>query len=240
MAVCLLVRHGHSSANADGVLAGWTPGVALTDRGVAQAAAVAADLAGLPVTRIVSSPLDRCRDTAGPLAAALGLPIETDDDLGECHYGGWTGGRLADLAKDPLWRVVQDDPASARFPDTAAYRAESLAQMAARVVNAVRRLDDEVTAEHGTDAVWVAVSHGDPIKSVLADAAGAGLAGLQRIHVDPGSLSVIRRTDGRSLVVTTNRRVASLSESLGSLEQARGRPGDAPVGGGSGSAASGE
>ena len=77
-------------------------------------------------------------------------------------------------------------------------------------------------------------------KSVLADAAGAGLAGLQRIHVDPGSVSVIRRTDGRSLVVTTNRRAASLSESLGSLEQARGRPGDAPVGGGSGSAASGE
>ena len=111
-------------------------------------------------------------------------------------------GRLADLAKDPLWRVVQDDPASARFPDTAAYRAESLAQMAARVVNAVRRLDDEVTAEHGTDAVWVAVSHGDPIVGP-ADAAGAGLAGLQRIHVDPGSVSVIRRTDGRSLVVTT-------------------------------------
>lgn len=204
VALLLLVRHGHSTANADSVLAGWTEGVGLTERGRDDVARLAGRLsdAGTEVARLVTSPLQRCRETAGLLLP--GATAEIIDDLGECHYGAWTGRPIAELTSEPLWRTVQDDPASARFPDSERYAAESLAQMSARIVAAITRIDAEVEAERGPDAVWVAVSHGDPIKSVIADAVGAGLGGLQRVHVDPASVSVIRRVGGRAMVMAVN------------------------------------
>ncbi|HSO65596.1 MAG TPA: MSMEG_4193 family putative phosphomutase [Ornithinibacter sp.] len=202
MAIVLLLRHGLSTANADGVLAGWTEGIGLTDAGRTQAARVAERLAPLTVVRAVSSPLQRCLETAS--VALTGHEVGRDDRLGECHYGGWTGRRLAEAAQDDLWRVVQDDPASARFPPDDRYASESLGQMAERVVGGVRALDAEVEAEHGAHAVWVAVSHGDPIKSVVAEAVGAGLAGLQRVRVDPGSLTAVHITPTRMVLLASN------------------------------------
>ncbi|MFC7492377.1 MULTISPECIES: MSMEG_4193 family putative phosphomutase [unclassified Knoellia] len=232
MALLLLVRHGHSTANADAVLAGWTKGVGLTDRGRADVARIAARLAetGTEVARLVTSPLQRCRETSELLLP--GATAEVDDDLGECHYGAWTGRPIAELASEPLWRTVQDDPASARFPDSELYAAESLPEMAARIGAAVRRIDAEVEAERGPDAVWVAVSHGDPIKALLADAMGAGLGGLQRVHVDPASVSVIRRTGERAMVMAVN----SSGDAIRPHQKAAAAvpPGDAVVGGGTG------
>ena len=124
MAIVLLLRHGHSTANAQGVLAGWTEGVGLTDTGREQAARVAERLAPLTIARAVSSPLQRCLETAS--VALAGHDVGRDDRLGECHYGGWTGRSLADAAKEPLWRVVQDDPGAATFPPDDVYAAESL------------------------------------------------------------------------------------------------------------------
>lgn len=235
MAVCFLVRHGHSTANAAGLLAGWLPDVALTDRGEAQARALAAAFGEVRVLRVVTSPLSRCVATAAALTSA-GLPrAEVDDELGECHYGAWTGRALGDLARDPLWRTVQDDPEAARFPDSAAYRGESLGEMATRVTTAIRRSDGEVTSAHGPDAAWVAVSHGDPIKAVLAQATGGGVAGLQRFHVDPGSVSVVRYAVDRAIVLATNVRAGGL-EGLIAATSGGPRAGDAVVGGGSGAA----
>lgn len=204
VALLLLVRHGHSTANADAVLAGWSDGVGLTDRGRTDVGRLASRLAdaGTEVARLVTSPLQRCRETAGLLLP--GARAEVVQDLGECHYGAWTGRRIAELVSEPLWRTVQDDPAGARFPDSDRYAAESLAEMAERITSAVRRIDAEVEAERGPDAVWVAVSHGDPIKAVLAEAMGAGLAGLQRVHVDPASVSVVRWSGGRPMVLAVN------------------------------------
>lgn len=235
MAVCFLVRHGHSTANAAGLLAGWLPDVALTDRGEAQARALAAALGEVGVLRVVTSPLSRCVATAAALTSA-GLPTaEVDDELGECHYGAWTGRALGDLARDPLWRTVQDDPEAARFPDSAAYRGESLGEMATRVTTAIRRADAQVTTAHGPEAAWVAVSHGDPIKAVLAQATGGGVAGLQRFHVDPGSVSVVRYAADRAIVLATNVRAGGL-ESLIAATSGGPRAGDAVVGGGGGAA----
>jgi probable phosphomutase (TIGR03848 family) len=232
VALLLLVRHGHSTANADAVLAGWTEGVGLTDRGRTDVGRLATRLAeaGTEVARLVTSPLQRCRETAGLL-----LPdatAEIVEDLGECHYGAWTGRPIAELTSEPLWRTVQDDPASARFPDSDRYAAESLAEMAARIVAAVKRIDAEVEAERGPDAVWVAVSHGDPIKAVLADAMGAGLGGLQRVHVDPASVSVIRRSGERSMVMAMN----SSGDAVRPHQKASPivPAGDATIGGGTG------
>jgi probable phosphomutase (TIGR03848 family) len=200
----LLVRHGHSSANGEGILAGRLPGVHLTERGRGQAAALGERFAGAQVVRVVSSPLERCLETAQPLAAAAGVEVVVEDGLQECAYGAWSGRRLSELAKEPLWSTVQDDPANARFPDHDEYAAESLQEMSDRVVEAVRRHDAQVREEHGPGAVWVAVSHGDLVKAVLADATGAGLGHFQRYTADPASVCAIRYGERHTFLLSAN------------------------------------
>jgi len=229
MTTVLLVRHGVTDANRGGVLAGWTPGVHLADKGREQALALAARLAPVPVAAIVTSPLDRCVETAEALAAGRELTVETDDDLGECKYGDWTGQELKKLAKDPLWKVVQAHPSAATFPG-----GEALRDTQARAVDAVRRINERL----GPDATWIAVSHGDVIKSLLADALGLHLDQFQRIHVDPCSLSVVRYTTLRPFVVRMNDLGGSVADLVPPAKKSRAkRPSsDAVVGGGAGSA----
>jgi probable phosphomutase (TIGR03848 family) len=227
----LLVRHGRTTANSSGVLAGRSSGVHLDDVGASQAEAVGQRLADLPLARLVSSPLARCRQTLAAIAAAHSAPPEpvTDAGLTECGYGDWTGKPLKSLAKDPLWKTVQNQPSAVTFPD-----GESMQQMQARAVSAVRRHDAEVEQEHGPDALWVAVSHGDVLKSILADALGLHLDLFQRIVVDPGSLSVVRYTPGRPFVQHLNDRGSDLAGLRPPKRRRRRARGDAPVGGGAG------
>ncbi|MGK4579890.1 histidine phosphatase family protein [Kitasatospora sp. HPMI-4] len=229
MPTLLLVRHGRSTANTAGILAGWTPGVELDDTGRTQAEALAGRLAGIPLVQAVSSPLERCRQTLEPLLAArpeLGQAA-LDERLGECHYGDWTGRPLAELAKEPLWRTVQDHAAAAAFPG-----GESLRELSHRTVTAVREWDEKIAAEHGPEAVWVACSHGDVIKAVLADALGLHLDHFQRISVEPCSVTAIRYTPQRPFVL----RVGDTG-TLASLAPRRAEhapSGDAVVGGDTG------
>lgn len=162
---------------------------------------------------LYSSPVQRCQETAAALGAGLPVPV-LDDRLGETHYGAWTGRRLSDLATEPLWRVIQDDPGTATFPDGGGYRAESMAQMAERIWGALVDVDEVVTRAHGPDALWVAVSHGDPIKAALAQAAGVGIDGVQRFRVDPASMSVIARHEGRSAIWAVNTTAGALTAYL--------------------------
>ncbi len=235
MATLLLVRHGRTAANASGVLAGWTPGVGLDDAGAAQAAALGERLAPLPVARLVVSPLQRCQETAQALVAARthGAPeLLTDDRLGECRYGDWTGRELKTLAKEPMWRVVQAHPSAAVFPGD---DGEPMRSMAERAVAAVREHDAAVD----DDALWVAVSHGDVIKAILADALGLHLDQFQRIVVDPCSVSVVRYTSLRPFVVRMNDtggRVDGLVPPRRRSRRRRPTSSDAAVGGGSGAA----
>jgi probable phosphomutase (TIGR03848 family) len=132
--------------------------------------------------------------------------VHTDKALTECDYGEWQGRPLKELARLALWKTVQTNPSAATFPG-----GESLPQMQARAVDAVRRRDAAVTAAHGAGAVWLAVSHGDVIKSVIADALGMHLDLFQRIQVDPSSISVIRYTEARPYVLATNTHEGDLS-----------------------------
>ena len=225
-----MIRHGRTAANATGTLAGWTEGIGLDEVGRAQAADLALRLRVLPIRALVSSPLQRCVETAQIVAGALeDVAVTVDERLGECRYGSWTGGSLKELAEEPLWRTVQDQPSAARFPDGEAFPGESIAQMQARGLMAVREIDAAVGAEHGPRALWALVSHGDVIKSILADATGAHLDHFQRIVVGPASLSVVSYTDRRPFVVRLNDCGTDLSAFVPP-------PGDAPVGGGAGSA----
>jgi len=229
----LIVRHG-LTASTGTALTGWTPGISLDDRGRAQASAVGARLAGLPVDAIVSSPLDRCRETAEAIARARPVPslsVQIDERVGECHYGDWTGQPLRKLAKDPLWPVVQAHPSAVRFPGPAG---ESMVDMQARAVSALRDWNQRL----GRDAVYVVCSHGDVIKSILTDSLGMHLDMCQRIQVDPCSLSVIRYTPLRPFVLRMNDTggdVSSLKRPDKKVPGASARHvADAQVGGGAG------
>jgi probable phosphomutase (TIGR03848 family) len=226
MATVILVRHGRTTANASGVLAGRTAGVKLDEVGRAQADRTAERLSVVPLVGVVSSPLERCRQTSRAiLARQEGAPATSvEKGITECDYGQWQGRKLAELAKEDLWSVVQSNPSAAMFPD-----GESLATMQSRSVAAIRRHDAAFEAEHGPGAVWVAVSHGDIIKSILADALGMHLDLFQRINVNPASVSIIRYGTSRPDVVATN-------TDAGDLSWLKAKPAgeDAQVGGGAG------
>jgi probable phosphomutase (TIGR03848 family) len=227
----ILLRHGRTTANTGGVLAGWTPGVQLDETGQAQVQAVAQRLAPVPLAAVVTSPLERCRQTAAAVAAGRDLQVRDDDRLGEARYGDWTGRSLKELAKDPLWKVVQQHPSAAVFPGP---EGEGLAHTQARAVAAVRSWN----AALGPDAVWLACSHGDVIKAVLADALGLHLDQFQRIVVDPASVSVISYTDTRPFVLRTNDTGGDVSGLIPPRRSRRRRKAssDAAVGGGAGAA----
>jgi len=191
----LLVRHG-LTATTGHVLTGWLPGINLDDRGQAQAVALAARLAALPLEAIVSSPLERCVQTAEAIAASRsGQAVLTDDRVGECRYGDWTGKPLKKLAREPLWRVVQAHPSAVTFPG-----GESMRDVQHRAVAAVRDWNTKL----GSNATYLICSHGDVIKAVVADSLGLHLDQSQRIQVDPCSLTMIRYTPLRPFLVRMN------------------------------------
>ncbi len=235
MTLVLLVRHG-LTATTGSVLTGWTQGIPLDDRGRRQAADLAARLAPLRLDAIISSPLERCWQTAAAVAAAgeERPAVVADDRLGECHYGDWTGQPLKRLAREPLWRVVQAHPGAARFPGA---DGESILDMQHRAVSAIREWNERL----GADAVYLACSHGDVIKSVIADSVGMHIDMLQRIQVDPASLTVIRYTPLRPFLVRMNDTggavdglISNKPERKRQSAQSAQREAEAAVGGGAG------
>ena len=253
MTTVLLVRHG-LTATTGHVLTGWLPGVGLDERGRQQAKALAARIAPVPLDAVVTSPLDRCQQTAEAIIAASNPgngqrhQAVVDDRVGECHYGDWTGKPLKELAKDPLWPVVQVHPSAVRFPGP---EGESMLDMQHRAVTAVR----DWNARLGKDATYLICSHGDVIKAIVADSLGLHLDQSQRIVADPCSLTVIRYTPLRPFVLRLNDVGGTVDDLLPRPEEARqagqdgqdgqaGQDGlesqsDAVIGGGAGAAASG-
>ncbi len=227
MSTVLLVRHGLTAMTGP-VLAGRTPQVHLDERGTKQAAAVAGRLAALKLAAVVTSPLERCVETAQAIRDAQpgDPPWHVDDRIIEVGYGDWTGKALKDLARDPLWKVVQAQPSAVRFPN-----GEALADMSARAVAAIRDWDTRL----GQDAVWVACSHGDVIKAIVADALGLHLDQYQRIVPDPCSVTVIRYTPTRPYVIRVNDTGGDLSGFAPPKRRRRTkRVDDATIGGGAG------
>lgn len=226
MATVILVRHGRTTANATGLLAGRAEGVDLDQVGRDQAALAGDRLAAVPVAGVLTSPLERCQQTAQLIIdRQAGAPnMLVDQALIECDYGHWQGRTLSDLATEDLWPVVQSQPSAVVFPG-----GESMAGMQARSVAAIRRHDAAVEAEYGPGAVWVAVSHGDIIKSILADAFGMHLDLFQRINVGPATASIVHYGASRPSVHATNTTAGDLSWLSNDVLS-----GDAPVGGGAG------
>ncbi len=191
MTTLLLVRHGLTHLTGP-VLSGWTPGLHLDDRGTQQAARLAERLRPVPLAALVSSPLERCLDTVAPIVAGRQLEVTIDDRLGEARYGDWNGKEIRTLVRDPLWKVIQSQPSAVTFPN-----GEAMRDVQARSLAAVA----DWNARLGPDATWLACSHADVIKGIVADALGLHLDQFQRIAISPASLTVIRYgTSGRAVV----------------------------------------
>ncbi|HVF54212.1 MAG TPA: MSMEG_4193 family putative phosphomutase [Actinomycetota bacterium] len=186
MTIFYLVRHA-VTAHTGHKLTGWAPGVHLTDEGRAQADAVAERLARLPIKAVYSSPIDRTRETAAPIAERLNLEVELRDDLGEVQYGKWTNRSMKTLARTKLWTQVQRWPSAARFPD-----GETLQETQARAVADIAALN----AEHPRGAICC-VTHAEIIRLVMAHYLGVHIDLFQRIVISPASVSILGiGTDG--------------------------------------------
>jgi probable phosphoglycerate mutase len=193
MTVLVLIRHGMTSVTGR-KLTGWSPGVHLSAEGHTQAERLAERLEPLPIHAIYSSPLERCRETASPIAGRRRLAVRVRPQLGEVRYGDWTGRSLAQLRRTKLWRRVQLVPSNVRFPG-----GESFIEVQQRAVTELLRIADA----HPDDVVAVC-SHADVIKLVLAHFAGMHEDAFQRLVVDPCSVSVVAIADGVPRVVKVN------------------------------------
>jgi probable phosphoglycerate mutase len=199
----LLVRHGQTSTTGS-VLPGRAAGLHLSDAGRAQADAAAARLAGLKdVAAVYASPLERTRETAAPIAKAVGVRARISRGLLECDFGAWTGRKLADLMKLPEWRTVQTAPSVFRFPD-----GESFTEMQQRIVGDLQ----ELVARHPGERI-VCVSHADPIKAAVAHFAGTHLDLFQRTVISPCSVTPLLLGAGSPVVLAVN----SCGDDLSSL-----------------------
>jgi probable phosphomutase (TIGR03848 family) len=191
----LLVRHG-VTATTGMILPGRAPGLHLSERGVAQAERVAermGELARKPVA-LYSSPLERTRETAAPIARALRLRPQIDRGLIECDFGLWTGKKLHLLAKKPEWRAVQHAPSTFRFPE-----GESFTELQLRMWTTL----EKIAAKHRNRTV-VVVSHADPIKAAVTYAQGVPLDLFQRTVISTCSISAIGFTNGAPVVLSVN------------------------------------
>jgi broad specificity phosphatase PhoE len=157
----LLVRHASTDYVEAGRLAGRSPGIRLNERGRAQALAVAERLASLPIAAVYSSPLERAIETAGPIAELHRIPVCSLEGLVETNCGEWTGCLIEELGRTDQWRWMQAAPSCTRHPG-----GESMAEVQARMV-----------------------SHGDPIRLLLAFHTGLHLDMFQRLAIDPASIS---------------------------------------------------
>ena len=198
MGTLLLIRHGRTAANAEGILAGRTPGVVLDEVGRDTTKALAIRLKEVKVAQVVVSPLERTQETAGLLFDAS-MPTALEVRLLECDYGTWQGMKLSELVTNELWPIVQQRPDEMIFPD-----GEAMNDMAARASSAMREWDAKLVAQHGSDVVWAAVSHGDIIKAICADAMGLPLRKFQTLMIDPASVSVVHYSEQGSAVGKLN------------------------------------
>jgi probable phosphomutase (TIGR03848 family) len=193
VATLLLVRHGHTDA-AGKRLTGWAPGVHLSEDGRRQAERLVTRLHGIRVDTIVSSPLERCRETAAPLAKARGRRVVVRRAWIEVGYGDWTGRSISQLRRTKMWRRVMTTPSNVRFPG-----GERLLDVQARAVDAAF----DLAAEHLRGTV-VVVSHADVIRLLVAHLAGMHADHLQRLSVDTASITAVSLSNGAPRLLTVN------------------------------------
>lgn len=228
MGLLLLVRHGRSTANAQSILAGRLPGVLLDEIGQASAKQLGERISNVAIQTVLVSPLERTKQTADLVFVKHPQIIE-EPNLIECDYGDWSGQPLAELAKLPEWKTVQETPDAMVFPN-----GESMQEMADRSVRCILDWHEQLTTLHGDKFIMAAVTHGDIIKALAAHFLGLPLRNFQTIAIDPLSVSAISIGKNFHQVLKLNDTGSDWLGNLASSEQMHGPATTASVGGGTG------
>jgi len=195
MSVLYLIRHGENDYLKDGVLIGKMLGVHLNQRGKLQAMAVADELQNHYIEKVYSSPLERCIETAQPLANALNKNIIIDSDLADTDVGEWAGQKISLLRKLPGWKMLQEHPSTFRFPG-----GDSIVDVQTRMVKVIQNIH----LHHKNNQQVAIFFHADPIKIVISHFLGLSIDRFQRIRVDTGSISIMEFHKKDAFIVAIN------------------------------------
>lgn len=193
MSVFVLIRHGHNDVIGKSIT-GRLPGVRLNEAGRQQAQRLPERLSEAGITHLYSSPLERARETAAPLAEHLGLELSICEEIHEVDFGRWSGETFEELDRRPRWRLFNAFRSGTRIPG-----GELMVEVQARMVAAVERLREE-----HPDAVVALVSHGDPIKTVIAHYAGFPIDHMTRFEISLASVSILRIEDWGPRILCVN------------------------------------
>lgn len=197
MTTFYLIRHGSNDYFAH-TLVGRTPGIHLNEAGRREALQLAERLAGEKIQKILSSPMERCRETAEPLAKKLGLKVELSEPLIEVNFGDWTGKKFADLEADERWRQWNSFRAGRRVPN-----GEAMIEVQARMVALITSLGREFP--EGRIALF---SHGEPLRGAMIYFLGAPADCIRRIDIGPASVSVLQLSEWEAVFRCLNARLA--------------------------------
>lgn len=195
MSTILLIRHGENDYVKKGKLAGRLPDIHLNDKGQSQAETLAIALADKPIKAIYTSPLDRTIETAAPIAKALGLKVIKRAGLSEVDFGSWQDKTLKQLARQKLWKLVQERPSRARFPD-----GESFSEAQLRIANEI----ENINSMHKSKDLIICVGHSDMIKLAVAYFIGLPIDQFQSLVVQPASVTTLQISNTRSRLVNLN------------------------------------
>jgi probable phosphomutase (TIGR03848 family) len=205
LASVILVRHSRSTANTAGVLAGQAPGISLDETGFTQAQGLTTRIGDIAITRVISSPLQRCIETISPWHEKYGKSeIEIDNNFIESDYGTWTGCKLSELAKEPLWKEVQKTPSKVTFPE-----GESFQAMFKRVSTGLDSIIDKLAENDNV----IVVSHGDIIKLAIAKILGLPIDNFQKLAIDPASISIVKVENSEDKEHSRRTALISMNES---------------------------
>ncbi|MGE5457806.1 MAG: histidine phosphatase family protein [Methanococcaceae archaeon] len=183
MITFLLIRHGDTMAG--NTVPGRKPGVHLSSNGLKQAAQIAELLKDVPIKHICCSPLDRTLETAGPISESHGLVLEINPGLLEIDFGDWTGKSFQELESIYEWKLFHIFRSGTRIPN-----GEMMIEIQQRMVTEIEKL-----RERFKSGIIAVVSHGDPIKTLIAHYAGIPLDYVLRVRIDTASVSVIKIDD---------------------------------------------
>jgi len=202
MTTILLIRHAENEYVAKGRLAGRLADVHLNDRGRQQAEVLAQALGKAPIKAVYSSPIERCMETAQPLATALGKDVISQNGLLEVDFGAWQDKTLKQLRRRKLWKVVQANPSRMRFPD-----GETFANAQQRIVQTLETLFHQ----HSPKDLIACFSHSDLIKLALSYYLGQPLDLFQRIMIAPASISTLHLGEMGTQIININHTAANLA-----------------------------
>jgi probable phosphoglycerate mutase len=197
MPILLLIRHGENDYTKKHKLAGRLPGVHLNERGQEQAQSLAEALKDVPIKAIYSSPLERAVETATPIAKARRLGLQIEKGLLETNVGRWQGRSLASLRLQKHWKVVQQAPSRAQFPE-----GETFYELQTRVAAAL----DAIVRKHKPRDIIACVFHADPIKLAIAHYIGLPLDNFQRLSCDTGSITALAIGEMGVTLIRSNQR----------------------------------